>query len=77
MGMLAAFPDAYKTTIPTGGGPSLTADEAVTVVLGTGGTGLDDYKGEFADYKDHMPAYRYHFLTRSKPATHLAALAQT
>jgi putative ATP-dependent endonuclease of OLD family len=23
-----------------------------------------------------MPAYRYHFLTRSKPATHLAALAQ-
>jgi putative ATP-dependent endonuclease of OLD family len=22
-----------------------------------------------------MPAYRYHFLTRSKPATHLQALA--
>jgi putative ATP-dependent endonuclease of OLD family len=54
----------------------LTPDEAVTIVLGTGGKGFDDYKGEFADYKEHMPAYRYHFLTRSKPATHLAALAQ-
>jgi putative ATP-dependent endonuclease of OLD family len=76
MAMLAAFPNAYKATIPAGGGPSLTPDEAVRIVLGAGGKGFDDYKGEFADYKDHMPAYRYHFLTRSKPATHLAALAQ-
>jgi putative ATP-dependent endonuclease of the OLD family len=65
MAMLVAFPDAYKATIPAGGGPSLTPDEAVAIVLGTGGKGFDDYKGTFADYKDHMPAYRYHFLTRS------------
>ena len=76
MAMLAAFPDAYKAIIPAEGGPSLTPDEAVKVVLGTGGKGFDDYKGDLAAYKDHMPAYRYHFLTRSKPATHLAALAQ-
>jgi putative ATP-dependent endonuclease of OLD family len=77
MEMLAAFPDAYKAIIPKGGGPSLTPEEAVEVVLGKGGKGLDEYKAvEFAGYKDHMPAYRYHFLTRSKPATHLQALTQ-
>lgn len=77
MEMLAAFPDAYKAIIPKGGGPSLTPDEAVEVVLGKGGKGLDEYKAvEFAGYKVHMPAYRYHFLTRSKPATHLQALTQ-
>jgi putative ATP-dependent endonuclease of the OLD family len=76
MEMLAAFPDAYKASIPKGGGPSLTPDEAVEVVLGKGGKGIADYKAaEFAAYKAHMPAYRYHFLTRSKPATHLEALA--
>ena len=76
MAMLVSFPGAYKATIPADGGPSLTPDEAVKIVLGTGGKGFDDYKGKFANSKDHMPAYRYHFLTRSKPATHLAALAQ-
>jgi putative ATP-dependent endonuclease of OLD family len=76
MEMLAAYPNAYKAIIPKGGGPSLTPDEAVEVVLGKGGKGIADYKAaEFADYKDLMPAYRYHFLTRSKPATHIQALA--
>ena len=46
------------------------------MVLGTGGKGLDDYKDDLVKYKDHMPAYRYHFMTRSKPATHLQALGQ-
>lgn len=77
MEMLSAFPAAYETIIPKGGGPSLTPDEAVAVVLGKGGKGIADYTAaEFAGYKDRMPAYRYHFLTRSKPATHLQALAQ-
>ncbi|MGN8547195.1 ATP-dependent nuclease [Bradyrhizobium sp. 13971] len=77
MEMLAAFPDAYKSIIPKGGGPSLTPDEAVDIVLGKGGNGIADYKAaEFTGYKDRMPDYRYHFLTRSKPATHLQALAQ-
>jgi len=76
MEMLAAFPDAYKAIIPKGGGPSLTPDEAVEVVLGKGGNGIADYKAtEFSSYKARMPAYRYHFLTRSKPATHIEALA--
>ena len=76
MEMLAAYPDAYKAIIPKGGGPALTPDEAVDVVLGKGGKGIANYKAaDFAGYKDRMPAYRYHFLTRSKPATHLQALA--
>ena len=76
MEMLAAFPDAYESIISEGGGPSLTPDEAIPVVLGKGGKGFADYSGDLAKYKDHMPAYRYHFLTRSKPATHIAALTQ-
>lgn len=77
MEMLTAFPATYEAIVPKGGGPSLTPDEAVAVVLGKGGKGIADYTAaEFAGYKDRMPAYRYHFLTRSKPATHLQALAQ-
>ena len=76
MSMLAAFPKAYEAIIPKGGGPAMDADEAARSVLGTGGKGLDDYKGDLAKHKEHMPAYRYHFMTRSKPATHLQALAQ-
>lgn len=75
MEMLAAFPDAYKAIIPNGGGPSLTPDEAVEVVLGKDGKGIADYAAaEISGYKAGMPAYRYHFLTRSKPATHIEAL---
>jgi indolepyruvate decarboxylase len=59
-----------------GGGPAMTPDDAANVVLGAGGKGLADYTGDLAKYKDLMPAYRYHFLTRSKPATHMQALAQ-
>ena len=44
-------------------------------LLGTAGSGLALYADEFASSRDHLPAYRYHFLTRSKPATHLAAMA--
>jgi putative ATP-dependent endonuclease of OLD family len=75
MEMLATFPDAYKAIIPEGGGPSLTPDEAVEVVLDKSGNGIGDYKAaEFSGYKARMPAYRYHFLTRSKPATRIEAL---
>ena len=75
MAMLAAFPDAYKAIIPEGGGPAMEIEMAADVVLGKGGQGLKDYDGVLAAYKEQMPAYRYHFLTRSKPATHLQALA--
>lgn len=74
LAMLKAFPDAYKATIPKGGGPKMSADKAAEVVLGTAGPGTTLYTGPFKDYKELLPAYRYHFLTNSKPATHLAAL---
>nr|WP_243444485.1 TOPRIM nucleotidyl transferase/hydrolase domain-containing protein [Acetobacter persici] len=74
LAMLEAFPEAYTAIIPKGGGPKLTADRAAEVVLGTAGSGLTLYTGPFKDYTALFPAYRYHFLTNSKPATHLAAL---
>lgn len=74
LAMLEAFPDAYKAIIPKGGGPKMAADKVAEVVLGTAGPGLTLYTGPFKDYPALLPAYRYHFLTNSKPATHLAAL---
>ncbi|MNX67678.1 recombination protein F [compost metagenome] len=73
MAMLAAFPAAYAATIE-GTGPRMTNEAAAEVVLGTAGPGLDAYKDGALPYRAHMAAYRYHFLTHSKPATHLRAL---
>ena len=74
MTMLEAFPEAYEALVPAGGGPRMKADKAATVVLGAEGPGLALYEGTFASFSDRFPAYRYHFLTRSKPATHMAAM---
>lgn len=74
LAMLEAFPGAYEAIIPKGGGPKMAADKAAEVALGTAGPGLTLYTGPFKDYPALLPAYRYHFLTNSKPATHLAAL---
>ncbi len=76
MSMLVAFPAAYEKGVPAGGGPKMAADAAAKAVLGEGGPGLDAYKGTLAEIGNFMPSYRYHFLTRSKPATHLQAFAQ-
>lgn len=75
LAMLHAFPDAYAATIAPGGGPRMAVDKATEAVLGTTGPGRKLYVGGYKDYPDLLPTYRYHFLTRSKPATHLAALA--
>ena len=75
LALLEAFPDAYEAVIPVGGGPKMTVEKATDAVLGTAGSGLALYGGEFASFRDHLPAYRYHFLTHSKPATHLRAMA--
>ena len=72
LAMLKAFRAAYSATIPLGGGPELTVDEAAKAVLSKGG--LAAYEGDLEDYKALLPDYRYHFLTHSKPATHLRAL---
>lgn len=74
LAMIEAFPDAYEAVIPEGGGPKMAVDKAAEVVLGTAGPGLALYTGPYKDYPDLLPAYRYHFITQSKPATHLAAL---
>jgi putative ATP-dependent endonuclease of the OLD family len=75
MAMLAAYPEAYEAIIPKGGGPKMKPEDAAKVVLGEGGAGLDAYKDQYSGFDQHMPAYRYHFLTHSKPATHLRAFA--
>lgn len=73
LAMLKAFPEAYKATTPAGGGPKSTPEQAAIAVLGAG-PGVAAYETHFADYPPLLRDYRYHFLTRSKPATHLAAL---
>ena len=75
LAMLAAFPNAYKAIIPAGGGPKMSVDKAAEAVLGTAGPGLNVYVGDFVKYAEQFPAYRYHFMTHSKPATHLTAMA--
>ncbi len=74
LAMLRAFPAAYEAIIPTKGGPRTSGKEAAKAVLGVKGPGLALYAGELSDCIDLFPAYRYHFMTHSKPATHLAAL---
>jgi putative ATP-dependent endonuclease of OLD family len=74
LAMLQAFPDAYAAIVPKDGGPKSDADKAAEAVLGAAGPGLSLYNSTFKDYSAILPAYRYHFLTHSKPATHLAAL---
>jgi len=73
LAMLEAFPDAYQATI-VGTGPKMTNSAAAEVVLGTAGPGIDAYEEIAPTFQSHMAAYRYHFLTHSKPATHLRAL---
>lgn len=75
MMILTAFPDAYAAIIPKGGGPDLTVEEAAVAVLKGKGSGLALYTGKLDATRKLIPAYRYHFLTHSKPATHLQALA--
>jgi putative ATP-dependent endonuclease of OLD family len=72
--MLAAFPAAYAAVVPKGGGAKMAADKAAEAVLGTAGQGTKAYTSPYAAYPALLPDYRYHFLTHSKPATHLAAL---
>lgn len=52
----------------------MTIGKAAEAVLGEGG--LKCYDGPRKPLRDLLPAYRYHFLTHSKPATHLRALVE-
>ena len=73
--MLSAFPEAYQHPNPGGRGPRGAADairDKKTVTLKTGGNPelYDD------DYDDKFKWYPYLFLNRSKPETHITALAR-
>jgi hypothetical protein len=73
--MLSAFPEAYKHPNPGGRGPRGDADairDKKAVTLKTGGDPelYDDA------YDDEFKWYPYLFLSRSKPETHIAALAR-
>jgi putative ATP-dependent endonuclease of OLD family len=72
LAMIEAFPDAYAGIVPKGGGPRMTIEKAAEAVLGE--EGLKCYDGPRKPLRDLLPRYRYHFLTHSKPATHLRAL---
>ncbi len=72
LAMIAAFPDAYAKIVPQGGGPKMTIEKAAEAILGEGG--LSYYDGLRKPLRDLLPGYRYHFLTHSKPATHLRVL---
>jgi putative ATP-dependent endonuclease of the OLD family len=74
LAMLAAFRKAYKAIIPLGGGPKSSIEKAAEAVLGEGG--IEHYQGNRKQLRDLFPDYRYHFLTHSKPATHLRALVE-
>ncbi len=73
--MLSAFPEAYRHPNPGGRGPRESADairDKKVVALKTGGD-PDLYDD---NYDDEFKWYPYLFLDRSKPETHIAALAR-
>jgi putative ATP-dependent endonuclease of the OLD family len=73
--MLSAFPDTYQRPNPGGRGPRGGAEairDKKAVTLKTGG----DPELYDEDYDDEFKWYPYLFLNRSKPETHIAALAR-
>jgi len=81
MAMLSNFPGIYKSVIPVDSGPRVPSmndanyqnylDAAGKAVLGDGAS-LSNYSNEI---KQLFPWYRYLFLQKSKPSTHLQALS--
>lgn len=77
MMMLEAFPEAYKALDGDERGPKSDENEsAIQTVLGTGGYGAAVLAGKLSWMRDVIPWYRYRFLTKSKPASHLKALTR-
>jgi len=73
--MLRAFPEAYEHPNPGGRGPRGSNDairdkKAITLKTGGNPAMYDD------DYDDEFKWYPYLFLNRSKPETHISALAR-
>ena len=85
LSMLSRFPDAYKNTdghigpvIPARDTPdwSTYIRRAVEVAVGNDEEAIGLYMKSSCDYLELFPWYRYLFLSRSKPATHIQALAE-
>ena len=81
--MLRRFPEAYRGTagqsgpnIPAEGSPNQEQyfRNAIKAVVGDNETAVDLYMN-YDEMKELSPWYRYLFLSRSKPSTHLQALA--
>lgn len=68
--MLSKFENWYQTSAPSA--PRLTPAQAADKVLGTE-IAFSHYQDR--GYDDLLPWYRYLFLSRSKPMTHLGALS--
>lgn len=81
MAMLSHFPEAYKAIAPAGHGPRIPPtglqedyiEEVAKAVLGETGPGRSVHS---AKWQQWFPWYRYLFLGKSKPSTHLLALSQ-
>ena len=82
LSMLRNFPEAYQNiyghdgpNIPANSVPERNAyiRRSITTAIGNE-SGADLYEGE-AELRELYPWYRYLFLSRSKPVTHLQALA--
>jgi putative ATP-dependent endonuclease of OLD family len=74
LSMLEKFPNQYKKALE--GAPRSTAEAAAVAVLGEAEESVAIYKSDFSECYQLLPWYRYLFLTHSKPATHLRALAR-
>ena len=85
LNMLSRFPDAYKN-IEAGNGPTIPSEDspewepyirrAIGVAVGNDETVVDLYMKSSPEWKELFPWYRYLFTSRSKPATHIQALAE-
>jgi putative ATP-dependent endonuclease of OLD family len=73
--MLSAFPEAYQHPNPGGRGPRGDADAIRNKKVVTLKTGGDPELYDDA-FDDEFKWYPYLFLSRSKPETHIAALAR-
>ena len=82
--MLSRFTDAYKS-LESGNGPTIPQTEsqerdaylrrAIEVIVGGNETVIELYMNIPSDKRELFPWYRYLFTSRSKPATHIQALA--
>lgn len=73
MAMMSRFPDAYKSLADQG--PRTGIEDAAKAVLGEAGPGISAYNGILKKYHVFFPWYKYFFLGKGKPTTHLLALS--